>query len=182
MQCGAKTGNHMETIKKGDLYLFKEAIEEAKGLGNFDFKYRLVLVEMEVDKHLKVLQELKKEKEFSELQAGRESIIAKYAEKDETGQVILYEKPGGVGAIVEGKGFPKIVGDEKELTKEIEQYLADNKEKIDECEEAYQAWLKSLEEEVTDFNFKPIPYKLFPDGISYDSLKKLFKLIDNAES
>ena len=81
MQCGAKTGNHMETIKKGDLYLFKEAIEEAKGLGNFDFKYRLVLVEMEVDKHLKVLQELKKGKKSSQLQAGRESIIAKYAEK-----------------------------------------------------------------------------------------------------
>jgi len=171
----------MEAIKKKELYLFKQVIEQIKEKGDNDFTYRLILIEMEIDKHISILDKFKKQEESEKLQKGREQILIKYVEKDEQGYVVLYEKTGGLGQIVTGRGFPRIVGDAKELNEELEKFLEENKMVVAQCETALEKWSEDLDQDAVEFNFKPIPKEILPK-LTYDQYKVMFKLIDHGDS
>lgn len=164
----------MEKLKNSDLYEIKQVIEKVKNLGTNQFKLPLILIEMEVDKHLKALDALREPSEtFKKYDETRKLKIAEFSEKDGSGNLILYEFPGGQGKR-SINGFPKIVGDEKLLEKAVKKIDADYKQVIEEQEKKEKEWQKILPD-VSNIELKPIPLDLFPE-MDYDSLKVLLKL------
>ena len=164
----------METFKNSDLYEIKQAIEKVKNLGTNQFKLPLILIEMEVDKHLKALDSLREPSDtFKKFEEQRKQKIAEFSEKDPSGNLVLYEYPGGQGKR-SINGFPKIVGDEKILEKALKKIEGDYKQTIEEQEKKVKEWQKILPD-TSNIELKPIAIELFPE-MDYDSLKVLLKI------
>ena len=164
----------METaMKKGHLYQLKEVIGQLKKLGSNDFKYRLVLLEMEVDKHTKILDDIRDSEGLEKLKQERQQVIFEYADKDKEGNVILYKDAECTEKSTTGSGYPKIKESKKKaLEKALEAFLKQNEQQLKKFEQKEKEWVASLEDDCVDFNFKPIPRDIFPE-MEYEQMQVL---------
>lgn len=164
----------METaMKKGHLYQLKEVIGQLKQLGSNDFKYRLVLLEMEVDKHTKILDEIRGSEGLDKLKQERQQIIFEHADKDKEGNVILYKDAECTEKSTTGNGYPKIKESKKKaLEKALDAFVKQNDQQLKKFEQKEKEWIASLDDDCVDFNFKQIPRDLFPE-MDFDHMKVL---------
>lgn len=169
----------MEKLTNEDLYSIKQAITNVKDLGTNKFKLPLILLEIELDKHIKALDELREPtEEFKKYDEQKKQKIAAASEQNADGTLVLYEFPEGRGKVV-GNGYPKIVGNIKVLEKELKKLDSDFKEEIEKHTKKVTKWQELLSDEST-IEVKPVPYALFPE-MSYFDLKVLLKVSDGIE-
>ena len=163
---------------KGNLYELRDAIENVKLIGDNHLNYLLSLNQIELDNHIKILDGQNKPSDrFLEYEQKRRGLISAQSHCSPDGSPILYANPDGTGDIVTDqrkKGYPKIIGDVGELTKQIIALQEEYKEDIEIETKRYETWLKSLEEE-TAITIKPIPLSLFPK-IEYEQMLVFTKL------
>lgn len=160
-------------MKKGHLYQLKGVIGQLKKLGSNDFKYRLVLLEMEVDKHTKILDDIRDSEGLEKLKQERQQVIFEYADKDKEGNVILYKDAECTEKSTTGNGYPKIKESKKKaLEKALEAFLKQNEQQLKKFEQKEKEWVASLDDDCVDFNFKPIPRGIFPE-MEYEQMQVL---------
>ncbi len=168
-------------MKNKDLYTIKEVISQVKDKGSNKFKLALIINEIELDKRIEALNKLREQSEdFKKLEEQRIKIMQKYAEKDESGNVLVFSEPGGKGEKkTDGYGFPLIKKDKKAYDEELKKLHEDNKELLDKETEKQKAFLETLDQVVDpEIKLSKIDFADLPE-IGFDQLKVLMPIINN---
>jgi hypothetical protein len=133
-----------------------------------------------IDDRIKAPEELKQQSdEFKEFENKKRELIVKHAEKDETGNPILYSEQGGKGKITnEGYGYPKIVEKPDEYEKSLKELQEKYKDAIDKEVSKEKDFIETLSQPVEpDLEFNKIAFESVPE-LEYDELKTLMPIIE----
>jgi hypothetical protein len=167
-------------MTNNDLYVIKDAINRVKDKGQNRFKLPLIINERMINERIKALEELKQQSdEFKEFENKRRELIVKHAEKDETGNPILYSEPEGKGKITrEGYGYPKIVEKPKEYEDALKELQENYKDAIEKEVSKEKDFIETLSQPVEpNLEFNKIAFESVPE-LEYDELKTLMPLIE----
>lgn len=167
-------------MKNGELYLLKKVLEDVSSLGTNSFKLVVLINEELVLSRTKKLDKLiEPSYKINEYREKHRELLTNLGEKDETGNVILYEKEFGEGKIVThtGNGFPNLKGKEDEFKAKSEELIAEYKEAIDAHDLVIKNFNSTLDEEAESLAFVKFKVETMPE-LTYQQLKALKPLID----
>ncbi len=169
-------------MKNKDLYLIKQVITKVKDNGSNKFKLAIILNEIEIDKRIEVLEKLREQGEdVKEYEQKRHDILKKYAETDESGNVIVYTEPGGKGEVkADGFGYPNIIKEKEKFEEETAKLQEDNKELLERELKKQKEFNETLEQDVDPkIKLTKIDFDVLPEFEYADQMKVLMPIINN---
>lgn len=167
----------METLKNKDLYKIYQgiiAVNDAKGKceGNISkFRYAISKNKAKIESEIKHLEsDLSKDEKFFEFMKTKDALLQKYATKDENGQFVKI--PSGPNA------FEYDIAEDKkeEMQKELDTFIADSKEILDERDAKIKRHAEILEEDST-VNLHLINIEDIPDDVYQDKMDLIIQLV-----
>jgi hypothetical protein len=170
-------------MKNGDLFTVKNLITSISQEGANRYKMSLMLNEELVDSRIEKLEKLVESSEdMDKYREEFQELAINHSEKNSDGDIILYERDGGLGKVItsSGRGMPNIMHDLDVFNSTKEELDYKYKETIDAHQAKIDAYVITLEEDVTDLTLISIDYKDIPE-LDYHALKllKQFGLLKN---
>lgn len=153
-------------MKRKELYILKDAIEDCGNLSNLEFIHRIAIIYNDIIKHLEIFEKHRPSvnPEYTKYIEKRTFILDTYAAKNENGTYIT-SKQGVV--IANATGYTNDISAlEKEYEKIISQHKKDNFE-----------FDKFLDSDF-DFKFNLIPKKFIPTNITFNQYIGINSLIE----
>lgn len=172
--------NENQKMVNDDLYAIKQVIERVKNKGQNRFKLPLIINEKMIDERIKALEELREQSDrFKEFEQKRRDLILNHAEKDESGNPIIYSLPDGKGERLtnQGYGHPNIVERPEEFDKALKALQDEYKEDIEKEVAKEKEFAETLTQPVDpELKFNKIAFDHVPE-VEYDELKVLMPMI-----
>jgi len=170
-------------MKNGDLFTVKNLITSISQTGTNRYKMSLMINEELIESRIEKLEKLAEASEDMRMyQEQYQELATKHSEKDDNGDIVLYERDGGIGNIItsSGRGIPNIIHDLDVFNANKDKLDSIHKDAIDVHQEKIDAYIETLKEDVIDLALVGINYKDIPE-LDYQALKllKQFGLLKN---